>query len=476
LSEALRGAIAQGAFPALLRRLHVERLTGMLHFERGNERGSVCLIDGQIAWGQSTLPECHLGPVLVRHGLVAQEALDQVYDMVGKGKRLGDLLVELGSLDRDTLEEALALQVRETLLAAFSWQEGAWRFEPGTPEHFKGYDQRLRISTGDLILDAVWCVVDPDVVRYALGDLDVPLALTTDPLLRFQRLSLSASDTLLLSFVDGMRNSREVLGLMPDAAEAQRSLLGLLCTGIVERIAETPGEPEAPARGEEPVTREELLELHRGLARRDHFEVLGLLHSCSNADVTAAWGRRFNGFRLARADEALRDLRPQIEEILARLTDAAHVLSDPGRRNAYESALVVAGLGSGLAAQVESEAPLDLSLVDEVLDRAEGELGEGRYWDALQVVESLPGDLSGRQSRRAAMLRARAYARNPKWQRQAEEQLKSVLRDEPANADACFLLGEVLQSIGLPTRAEAMFRRTLELKPRHAGARAALKV
>jgi hypothetical protein len=474
MSEPLQGEIAQGAFPGLLRRLHVERLTGMLHFERAGERGSVCLIDGQIAWGQSTMPECHLGPVLVRHGLLSQEALDQVYDMVGGGKRLGDLLVELGSLDRDTLEEALALQVRETLLVAFSWQEGDWRFEPGTPGHFKGYDQRLRISTGDLILDAVWSVADPDVVRYALGDLDVPLALTTDPLLRFQRLTLSASDTLLVSLVDGARSGREVLNLMPDAAEAQRSLLGLLCTGIVERVAEAADAHALPAQGEEPVTREELLETHQGLVSRDHFEVLGLLHGCDAADVTAAWGRRFNRFRMARGGEGLRDLRPQIEEILARLTDAAHVLSDPARRDAYESALVVAGLGSGLAAEVEREAPLDLSLVDDVLDRAETELGEGRYWDALQVIESLPSDLSGRQSRRAGMLRARAYARNPKWLRQAEEQLKAVLRDEPANTDACFLLGEVYQAIGLPTRAVAMFRKTLELRPRHAGARAAL--
>ncbi|MGE0455095.1 MAG: DUF4388 domain-containing protein [Vicinamibacteria bacterium] len=471
MSEALQGVIAQGAFPGLLRRLHVERLTGMLHFERAGERGSVCVIEGKIAWGQSSIPECRLGPVLVRHGLVSQESLDQVYDLVG-GKRLGDLLVELGSLDRDTLDEALALQVRETLLAAFSWHEGAWHFEPDTPDHFKGYDQSLRISTGDLILDAVWCVADPDVVRYAVGDLDVPLALTTDPLLRFQRLTLSSSDTLLLSLVDGRRSGREVLGLMPDAAEAQRSLLGLLCTGIVERLAEAPGKP---AQGEQPVTREELLETHRGLATRDHFEVLGLLHSCGTAEVTEAWGRQCNRYRPARADETLRDLRPQLEDVLARFTDAAAVLSDPSRRDAYESALVVAGLGSGLAAAAEQDRPLDLSRVDEVLDLAQAELSKGRYWDALQVIESLPPDLPGRQQRRAMMARARAYAGNPNWLRQAEELLLAVLRDEPANAEACFVLGEVYRAIGLPARAEASFRRTLELKPRHAGARAALK-
>ncbi|HET9316317.1 MAG TPA: DUF4388 domain-containing protein, partial [Vicinamibacteria bacterium] len=290
-----QGPIEQGALPRVLRDLYVGRRTGLLHFTRADDRASVCFIKGHIAWGQTSLEECRLGAVLARHDLVSQESIDQAYELVGRGKRLGDVLLEAGSIDRETLDEALALQVRETLLAVFGWPDGAWRFEEHDADHFKGYDQGLRVSTGNLIMDAVWCIADPDVVRYALGDLGRPLALTTDPLLRYQRVALTQVDRMLLAQVDGVRSAREVLAAVAqDAAEADRGLFGLLCTGLVEMV-EAP--PAAVPAADLPLTREDVLQMHKGLAARDHFEVLGLPRSATSEDVRGAFvrlARRFH--------------------------------------------------------------------------------------------------------------------------------------------------------------------------------------
>jgi tetratricopeptide (TPR) repeat protein len=478
MSPPLEGAIAPGVFPPLLRRLHTEHRTGLLNVSRGSERGSVCFVRGQIAWGQSSNEECHLGPVLVRHGFVAQEALDQVVDLVGGGKRLGELLLEFGSLDREALDEALAIQVRETLLSFFAWQEGAWRFEDHPAEFFKGYDRPLRISTGDLILDAVWSIPDLEVVRFGLGDLDRVVSLTTDPILRYQPLALGPEDHLLLSLVDGIRSAGDVLTLMPaDPHEVLRRLFGLLCTGTIEMI-----EPEAaaPEPAEEPPTREEVLRLHAGLATRDHFEVLGLLRAAPVEKAVEAWRRltaRYGG--AAQSDPALAALRPQLASIVERLNQAAHVLGDPRRRGAYESALAAAEVHSELltarpsaepAPPGRSVAELDFGAAEEVLAHAEGELAEGRAWDALQAVEAVLDGLAGRSRLRALLLRARVYARNPRWLKEAEEQLKEILAASPTNVDALFLLGQVYKAAGFEARATAVFRRVLDLRPRHAGA------
>jgi hypothetical protein len=475
MSEPLEGTIAPGGFPPLLRRLHIERRTGLLHVSRGGERGSVCFVQGLIAWGQSSTEECHLGPVLVRHGFIAQEALDQVVDLVGSGKRLGDLLLEFGSLDRETLDEALAIQVRETLLSVFAWQEGGWRFEDHPAEFFKGYDRPLRISTGDLILDAVWSIPDLEVVRFALGDLDRVVALTTDPILRYQRLTLTTSDGLLLSMVDGMRSAADVLALMPvDTHEAVRSLFGLLCAGTIELVEPAAAQPEPE---EEPPTREEVLRLHAGLATHDHFEVLGLLRGAQTERAAEAWRRLTARYGpAALGDPALASVRPQLEAIVARLNEAAHVLTDPRRRKEYEGALAVAEVQSELLTARQSAEPLrsvtelDFGAADEVLAHAEAEFAEGRHWDALQAVEAVLEVLSGRSRQRALLLRARVYARNPKWLKEAEEQVREVLAASPANVDALFLLGQIYKAAGFEARASAMFRRVLELKPRHAGA------
>lgn len=481
MKEPIRGPIEQGALPRVLRDLYVQRRTGLLHFTRGGDRASVCFIKGHIAWGQTSLEECRLGAVLARHDLVSQESIDQAYELVGRGKRLGDVLLEAGSIDRETLDEALALQVRETLLAVFGWPEGAWSFEEHDADQFKGYDQGLRVSTGNLIMDAVWCIVDPDVIRYALGNLDRPLALTTDPLLRYQRIALTQMDGMLVTQADGVRSAREVLATVPqDALEAQRSLFGLLCTGLLE-VVEVPA-AASPAI-ELPLTREDVLQMHKVLAARDHFEVLGIPRSATSDDVRAAFVRLARRFHPdAQADPELASLRTEIEEIFTRLADADRVLSVPVRRAEYEKRLVLTEVQPLLHAVPEDapEAPPPLDPMtqamthEQMVASAEREFTEGRYWDALQVVESVLGELQGRMRRRACLLRARALGENPKWRKEAEDQLKQVLTEDPGNVDALFHLGELYQAGGMNTRAAAMFRKVLELRPRHAGALAAL--
>ncbi|MET0557024.1 MAG: DUF4388 domain-containing protein [Vicinamibacteria bacterium] len=477
MTDVLQGAIAQGRLPPLLRDLYLGRHTGLLHFERVNESGSVCFIKGHIAWGQSSIEECRLGPVLVRHGLVAQESIDQAYEIVGAGKRLGDVLLEGGALDRETLNHALALQVRETLLAVFAWTEGIWRFEEHQAEFFKGYDDALRMSTGDLILDAVWSIADPEIVTYALGDLDRPIALTTDPLLRFQRITLTEMDGRLVSLADGVRTAAEILALSPnDAQEAQRSLFGLLCTGLVEAVDSFP----AVEAEEEPLTRDEVLETHRLLPTRNHFEVLGVAHTATLDQIREAFVRLARRFHPdVQHQPELAGLRSQIEEIFTRLADADRVLSAPPRRAEYERRLALSEVQTLLHSSPEPptpprEEPPPAATPEEVVAQAEHLAAEGRHWDALTAIDGVVGGLTGRLRRRAWLVRARALAENPKWRKDAESQIQDVLAEDPGSFEALFVLGQIYQAGGLATRATATFKRVLELRPRHAGARAAL--
>jgi hypothetical protein len=476
------GPIEEGVLPGLLRDLYVQRRTGLLHFTRGEERGSVCFINGHISWGQSSMASCRLGPILLRNELVSPEAFGAAYALVGPGKRLGDILLETEAIDRERLDLALALQVRETLLEVFRWTEGDWRFDQHDPAHFKGYDHALRVSTGDLIMDAVWCVADADVIRYALGDLDRPLALTTDPLLRYQRVELTEMDRFLVSQADGIRTGREVLALVPDdGAEAQRCLFGLLCTGLLE-LQDIP-EPAAPAEPDPPPTRDEVRRMHRGLASKDHFEVLGIPRSATAHDARQAFVRLARRFHPdAHVDPELAGMRAQIDEIFMRLAEAERVLTVPPRRAEYERRLVLSDVQGLLHAEADAT-PISVPALDpsalamsheQSLAAAEHAFAEARYWDVIQALDGLLPELQGRPRRRAALLRARAMAENPKWRKDAEDQLKAILAEDPGSVDALFELGRLYKAGGLDSRAAATFRRVLELRPRHSGALAEL--
>ena len=108
-----------------------------------------------------------------------------------------------------------------------------------------------RLSTGEILLEASRRIVDPAVVREAIGDLDRKLVPASDPGLRGQEIALTPTDGFVLSRIDGTLSAREIVDLMPLASdETERSLLGLLCAGAIDlapaRIGAAPC-PSAPA-------------------------------------------------------------------------------------------------------------------------------------------------------------------------------------------------------------------------------------
>ena len=382
----MTGELAEGVVPGLLQEIYVGRRSGTLSLVRGEERQSLRFRGGHIVNAHTNVAEERLGEVLVRRGLIAEADLGRAAEVVGRdGRRLGQVLVELGLLSQGGLEDAVALHVHEILAGVFAWKEGSYSFEE-EPAGAVPEELTLRLSTGDLILEAVQAIRDPDVVRYALGDLDRVLCLSNDPLLRFQQLTLAPADGFVLSRVDGTASAREIMQMIPLPAEqTQRSLLGLLSTGAIEYVPglRRPQSAAAPVRSEvapmeEPVAppartelptaqvrrpdvspaaapevlavsappeaaserRREIVEAWEGLATRNHFEVLGLSRSANEADVKEAYfglAKRFHPD--VHHGESLGDLREKLEAVFIKLGEAYDVLRDPRKRGDYESRL-----------------------------------------------------------------------------------------------------------------------------------------
>jgi tetratricopeptide (TPR) repeat protein len=231
----MKGELAQGVVPDLLRELYVGRRTGTLSLVKEDEEQSLRVRGGHIVNAHTTVKEDRLGETLVRRGLLTEDDFARATEVaLQSNKRLGQAFLELGILDESGLEDAVALHIHTLLAKVFTWDEGTFSFEQ--EEEVPG-ELTLKLSTADLILEAVRAISDPDVVRYLLGDMDRVLALSNDPLLRFQQLRLSPNDGFVLSRVDGTLSAREIEGMIPlPPEEVRQSLLGLLSTGIVEYL------------------------------------------------------------------------------------------------------------------------------------------------------------------------------------------------------------------------------------------------
>ncbi len=235
----------------LLREVYVGGKSGHLHLTSGHERRRLRILKGRIVDGSSDVQGERFGDVLVRYGLLSQADLERALAVVLRERRkLGHVLGEMRLLDRPRLEDALGLHAREVLFVMLDRPGASFVFEEMS-ESLIDADLSCRLSTAELILEATRCVQDPALVRRAIGDPSRPLALSSDPLLRIQKITLTPIDGFVLSRIDGVLSAREVLSVIPLAAEdVERSLFGLLCTGMVGHPDEEPLTRPLPRRGD----------------------------------------------------------------------------------------------------------------------------------------------------------------------------------------------------------------------------------
>jgi hypothetical protein len=210
--------------------------TGLLHVTRGESEGvSFRSVNGEIVSGSSRDERWRLGESMVGGGLISRTDLERALVIVnGQGRRLAPVLRDLGLVDTPTLEQALALHIRELLLTALRWDEASLLFEDQELPDAPAEDLTLRCSTAELILELVRHIPGREAVRRGLGDLDRPLVAADSLRFRIDGTSLGPADDYLLSIANGSASARSVIEMAAlPVVEAERSLLGLLCTGLL---------------------------------------------------------------------------------------------------------------------------------------------------------------------------------------------------------------------------------------------------
>jgi serine/threonine-protein kinase len=510
----------------VLREIHSGGKSGDLHFRHGLHRRSLRFLEGHVLHGTSDVQGEHLGDVLVRYGRLRQVDLDRAVEVVLRDRRrLGGVLQGMGLLDREGLDEAVGLHAREILFDCAGRGGGSFTFEESAPNPPGPDEGACNLATVELILEAARRVQDPAVVRRVLGDTKEVPTVARDAFNRFRNVTLTPADGFLLSRIDGRLALRDLVKLIPLPPESvERSLFALLCTGVVEyaragapaasRPVARPTPVPAPApvpRSVPPPTpfphptsqsearraleadrarleedseaveaaRRQILEAHEGIATQDHFEFMRLSRAATDAQVKEAYFRLAKPFHPdSRLDPRLAALAPKRDAVFLRLGQAYEALRTASGRKRY---LEFLGHVSHTVAQgtpVEnpvSEEAHAAWMAKENLAVAEEHHREGRYWDAIQLLESTIPMLEGPDKVRARVALARTQMKNPNWVKRAEESLHALLQESPNSVEACLVLGELYRTTQMRTRALAMYRRALDIDPGNKDAIAALR-
>ena len=508
MDEALeRGTLDTTPLPVLLLELYRQRHTGHLELSREAVRKRVWLRDGIPVLAESNLPSESLGIQLLDAGRIQRDDYARLVETVReRGCKEGAALLSLELIGPQELFSALKDQVRRRLLDGFGWPRGEFALFSG--EAPAGDAAAFRCDPVALTQEGVAVHWSPSRIR---EDLSPHLDRYPQRSSRFAalagRLLRDADVDRLLAGLDGTRSLGQVLVSAPgpgalaaawvldrlgaiqwltaatasaDASEdsdtsQQRDggeldfeiLVGEQGSASEARDGPSPNAGRATAHGRPPVTAasasnsdalaSEIRTLHAELSERDYYELLGIERDATIADVKRAYlgaAKRFHPDGLARL--GLESLRPQAEELFARIARAHEALSDPARRRDYDRGLDGNGADGEAQRVVQAEA---LYRKAEVMMRAGNWSGA---YDFLRPAVQLWPEECAYQSALGWTL----YKKSPSDPAAARTHLEKAVALDGLDPVAHFRLSVVLRALGQADAADREMKRAKQLDPK----------
>lgn len=110
------------------------RASGILQLQQEQIIKQFIVVDGAVVQASSNQVREYLGQFLINMGQLNEEQLEKAFRTQKETSiLLGRILVMTDMVSAEAVKSALMLKVRETLLDAFSWASGQFRFELTTP-------------------------------------------------------------------------------------------------------------------------------------------------------------------------------------------------------------------------------------------------------------------------------------------------------------------------------------------------------
>jgi uncharacterized protein DUF4388 len=248
---ALEGTFRDFHIADIVQLIGLQRKTGTLTLEEGDETLTVIFQDGAVTWAHSARApwERRMAHVLVARGLVTPPQIQEALNAQRSSKRkLRAILTEKGILRQEDWDSVLAREVEEAVYRPFRWTAGRYRFlSEASVDLSEGRigplaaEQVLmegirRVDEWPMILDKVPSMAMVFKVGTRVGKLNPK---QVDP-----------GEVKMLDLVDSERTAQQLVessGL--GEFEAMRSLASLVAAGAITSVGPVPAAvpTEAPA-------------------------------------------------------------------------------------------------------------------------------------------------------------------------------------------------------------------------------------
>lgn len=233
---AIEGPLRELGIHDVFQLLDLSRKTGVLRVrsELRQNAGTVYFERGAVIGAEIRSNPHPLGGLLLRNGKVSEEELLRVRAMqeAGDQRRLGDILVEAGSISRREVDRIIRRQTEEVIFELLGWAEGYFSFEEGDPA-MMSVEAAVRIPTEALVMEAArrideWSRIETRIPHLGI----IPRLAHADT--GIGPLDLMPFEWEVLAAIDGVQDVRRLSGdLNRSEFEVAKTLFGLASTGII---------------------------------------------------------------------------------------------------------------------------------------------------------------------------------------------------------------------------------------------------
>jgi curved DNA-binding protein CbpA len=496
----MEGQLRQESLPGIVRQIYVGRKSGILHLSDDvNKR--IYFKPGSLIFANSDVNDDRLGEFLIRTGSLSREQFELASKVMREtGHRFGKTLIEMGHMTEEQMLHHVHEQIEAIVYGLFRWEKGYYRFEE--TEDPVAEDIRLSLSTADIILEGIRRIEDQEAIQRGLGDVKGILRHSENPLLLYQKISLSAAEGFVLSRVDGVSTVADIASVSPlGDDETFRCVYGLVSAGVleieppgagspsrrrpVEEAVELP-KPEAetlqrekpPRREEQRVLspeeqriRDDIVAKHAAMNGATHYELLGVTPASSEVEIKRAYYSMAKKYHPDRHHSPhLQDVHVLLEELFHRIIQSYELLSNPLERRRYDASLRTEAPRGEVTASAAGAPSLHPAAPDPNERMAEARyregknyFAEGQYFDAIQSLRAALKLCPDKAPYHRQL--AQALAKNPHWRKDAEEHFLRAVELDRFDAESYLGLGEIYETANMPTRAQQMWARAFEADP-----------
>ncbi len=455
-----------------------EDFSGAIHFQDGKRHKILVLDKGTPRFLRSNLAKEALGQRLLRSGRIGEKTYsDSLRRAKATGRRIGEILVEMGAVQKPELDRVLSEQAEDKMLELFSWAEGdSWR-QAGV-RSLNLASELLPWGLKETILRGAMRM-RPEVVREQLArfsDCTVSSAIT-----EFDGFEHNKAVADALAAIDGEKTVQEL-------SEGFGALLfALYLVGGVrfdernpateESKAASTAEAVGPTSSTNPVATThtnldtELKAMLERMREQNFFEILGLEPTATTSEIRKAFIRKAKIYHPDKVGAV--GLQEVAGEVFALISDAHQTLGNESERESYLQKLESGNLG------VDDSEVVERILGAEVLFKKGLELVRARQYDeALERLQEAI-DLDPEEGEFHSLYGWAFLLVNrgdPNARAEGIQHLEKGISLAPKATTGYYYLGLARKACGEQAEAERMFRQVLELRPDHVEAARELRL